>query len=166
MIAAIDGPPLPRKLTRFSGECYVWNYTMFGRRRARAKPARAGGLAGFIDEGSEIEGRYRFSGTVMVNGRFNGEIVSGDTLIVGEKGVVRATVRAGTVVVNGEITGDVHASERVELRGQAKVFGDVHAPVVIVEEGVVFEGRCRMSPTETAATRPGADPLESLPVAS
>jgi cytoskeletal protein CcmA (bactofilin family) len=139
---------------------------MFGRRRARSTPARAGGLAGFIDEGSEIEGRYRFSGTVMVNGRFNGEIVTGDTLIVGEKGVVRATVRAGTVVVNGEVTGDVHASERVELRGQARVFGDVEAPVVVVEEGVVFEGRCRMSPAESAGVRPGPEPLEPLPVAS
>ena len=64
-------------------------------------------LTGFIDEASQIEGKYTFSGTVMLNGRFKGEIDSKDTLIVGEKGVVHATVRAGVVLVNGEIVGNV-----------------------------------------------------------
>ena len=55
------------------------------------KPSvRGGALTAFIDEGSEIEGKYTFSGTVMLNGRFRGEIVSNDSLIVGEKGVVNA----------------------------------------------------------------------------
>jgi cytoskeletal protein CcmA (bactofilin family) len=111
----------------------------------RRSSAPRGGLAGFIDEGSTIEGRYSFTGTVMVNGRFSGEIETSDTLIVGEKGAVQASIRAGTVIVNGQVTGNVHASERVELRGRARVFGDVESPVVVVEEGVVFEGRCRMS---------------------
>jgi cytoskeletal protein CcmA (bactofilin family) len=136
---------------------------MFSRNASRSTP-KAKALSGFIDEGSEIEGRYRFSGTVMVNGRFNGEITSGDTLIVGEKGVLRATVRAGTVVVNGEVTGNVHASERVELRGQARLFGDVEAPVVVVEEGVIFQGRCRMAGDGAVPVEP--DALEPSPLAS
>ena len=44
---------------------------MFKRKR---KPGGRNGLTAFIDEGSEIEGRYTFSGTVMLNGRFKGEI--------------------------------------------------------------------------------------------
>lgn len=58
---------------------------------------------------------------------------------------MNATVRAGTVVVNGELVGNVEATERVELKGHARVFGDVKAPVVVVGEGVLFEGRCRMA---------------------
>jgi cytoskeletal protein CcmA (bactofilin family) len=115
------------------------------RLRRRSSP-RTGALAGFIDEGSAIEGRYSFSGTVMVNGRFDGEIATSDTLIVGEKGSLRGTVSAGTVIVNGTVRGDVRASERVELRGHARLFGDVEAPIIVVEEGVVFEGHCRMAP--------------------
>ena len=107
--------------------------------------AKTGNLAAFIDEGSAIEGKYTFTGTVMMNGKLSGEIHTEDTLIIGEKGVVNATVRAGTVVVSGELVGNVLASERVELRGTARVFGDVEAPVVVVEEGVLFEGHCRMS---------------------
>jgi len=115
--------------------------------------AKASDLTAFIDEGSEIEGKYTFSGTVMLNGRFRGEIVSNDSLIVGEKGVVNASIRAGVVLINGEVVGNVNASERVELRGNARVYGDVEAPVVVIEEGVLFEGHCRMTkarPVEVA----------------
>ena len=115
--------------------------------------AKASDLTAFIDEGSEIEGKYTFSGTVMLNGRFRGEIVSNDSLIVGEKGVVNASIRAGVVMISGEVVGNVNASERVELRGNARVYGDVEAPVVVIEEGVLFEGHCRMTkarPVEVA----------------
>jgi cytoskeletal protein CcmA (bactofilin family) len=110
--------------------------------KAVAKPSD---LSAYIDEASEIEGTYTFSGTVMLNGKFSGEINSKDTLIIGEKGVVKATVRAGVVLVSGEVTGNILGSVRVELRGTARVFGDVEAPVVVVEEGVLFEGHCRMT---------------------
>ncbi len=65
-------------------------------RRGRKGTARSG-LAAFIDQGSEIEGKYTFSGTVMLNGKFKGEIATNDTLIVGEKGVINADIRAGQV---------------------------------------------------------------------
>jgi cytoskeletal protein CcmA (bactofilin family) len=110
-----------------------------------------GDLTAFIDEASEIEGKYTFSGTVMLNGKFKGEIVSNDTLIIGEKGVVNAQIRAGTILISGEVVGNVLGSERVELRGSARVFGDVEAPVVVVEEGVLFEGHCRMMKTRPEA---------------
>src|SRR5437660_2576080 len=102
-----------------------------------------GDLTAYIDEASEIEGKYTFNGTVMLNGKFSGEIVSSDSLIIGEKGIVNATVRAGIVLVNGEVIGNVFATERVELRGTARVYGDVEAPVIVVEEGVHFEGHCK-----------------------
>ena len=115
---------------------------MFKRKR---KPVGRNGLTAFIDEGSEIEGRYMFSGTVMLNGRFKGEISTTDTLIIGDKGVMNGDVRAGQVLISGEVVGNVSAAERVELKRTARVFGDVEAPVVVVEEGVLFEGHCRMT---------------------
>ena len=111
----------------------------------KRKPVGRNGLTAFIDEGSEIEGRYTFSGTVMLNGRFKGEISTTDTLIIGDKGVMNGDVRAGRVLISGEVVGNVSAAERVELKRTARVFGDVEAPVVVVEEGVLFEGHCRMT---------------------
>jgi cytoskeletal protein CcmA (bactofilin family) len=124
---------------------------MFKRKR---KLVGGNGLTAFIDEGSEIEGRYTFSGTVMLNGRFKGEISTTDTLIIGDKGVMNGDVRAGQVLIRGEVVGNVSAAERVELKRTARVFGDVEAPVVVVEEGVLFEGHCRMT-----KANPNTEPL-------
>src|SRR5213594_60385 len=127
---------------------------MFGKKRT--KPAgKPSDLTAFIDEGSEIEGKYTFTGTVMLNGRFRGEIVSNDTLIVGEKGVDNAAIRAGIVLINGEVVGNV--------LGSARVCGDVEAPVVVIEEGVLFEGHCRMTKAHSVEAAPAArDTVVSL----
>ena len=131
-------------------------------RNVKASP-KSGDLTAFIDEGSQIEGKYTFDGTVMMNGHFSGEIHTKDTLIVGEKGVVNASIRAGTVVISGEVVGNVLASQRVELRGTARVFGDVEAPVVVIEEGVLFEGHCRMTKARPVEAAPSArDTVVSL----
>jgi len=120
--------------------------------KSKRKPsAKSGDLVAFIGEGSEIEGKYTFSGTVLLNGKLQGEIVTSDALIIGEKGVVNATIRAGSVVVKGEVVGNVLASERVELKQGSRVFGDLETPVVVIEEGVLFEGHCRMPQTKPAA---------------
>ena len=121
----------------------------------RASAATRKKLTAFLDEGSEIEGKYTFTGTVLLNGKFQGEIASPDTLIIGERGVVNASVRTGTLVVNGELVGNVHASERVELTGRARVFGDLESPVVVLEEGVMFEGHCRRP--RSVEPEPGRD---------
>ena len=87
----------------------LWN-------RSRRLPARISGLTAFLDEGSEIEGKYTFSGVALLNGKFKGEIVSTDTLIIGEKGVVNATIRVGAVIISGEVVGGLLATERVEMK--------------------------------------------------
>src|SRR5205809_5875985 len=116
---------------------------MFGKKRT--KPAgKPSDLTAFIDEGSEIEGKYTFTGTVLLNGRVRGEIVSNDTLIVGEKGVIHATIRSGVVEVSGEVVGNISATERIELHPNCKVYGDIEAPVVTIDEGALLEGQCRM----------------------
>lgn len=119
-------------------------------KRSRTRSPRPDDLTAFVDAGSEIEGRYSFRGTAMLNGHFTGEISTTDTLIVGEKGVVKATIRAGTVIVSGEVGGEIVATHRLELRATARVSGEIETPALVVDEGARFEGRCRMSPAKTA----------------
>ena len=97
-----------------------------------------------IDYGCEMEGRLTFVGTLIVNGKFNGELISSNTLIVGESGELEADVRAGTVILAGQISGHITARERVELRKSARIFGDIVSPILVLEEGVIFDGRCNM----------------------
>ena len=133
------------------------------RKPDRAPPKEAEHTT-YIEEGSEIDGKFTFTGTVVMNGRLRGEIVSNDNLIIGEKGVVNANIRAGVVHISGEVVGDVVASDRVELREKCRVYGDVSAPVVIIAEGALFEGQCRMTKGRPAdAPTPAVRDLSLVP---
>jgi cytoskeletal protein CcmA (bactofilin family) len=68
------------------------------------------------------------------------------------------------VTVSGEVTGNLRATERVELKRTARVYGDVEAPVVVVEEGVLFEGHCRMAKPSPVAELPSARDLAVVPI--
>jgi len=126
---------------------------MMWKNGGKTRGKEGGELTAFLDEACEIEGKFSFSGTVMINGRLRGEIHSNDTLIVGEKGVINASIRAGIVLVSGEVVGNVVGVERVELRGSARVSGDVEAPIVVVDEGVMFDGHCRMTRADAEGAR-------------
>ena len=117
---------------------------------------KAGDLTAFIDEGSEIEGKCTFGGTVMLNGTVRGEITCSDTVIIGEKGIAHTTIRAGAIVISGQVVGNLMATQRVEMRDAARVFGDIEAPVVVMEEGVIFQGHCQMTPEAGAPTASAA----------
>lgn len=106
-----------------------------------------------IDQGCELEGRLTFVGTLVLNGKFRGELFSSDTLLVGETGQAEAEVQVGIAIVSGQITGNIIARERVELRGTARIFGDIVTPVLVLEEGVVFDGRCKMKSEELRAVQ-------------
>ncbi|HEY2986938.1 MAG TPA: polymer-forming cytoskeletal protein [Candidatus Binatia bacterium] len=106
-----------------------------------------------IDQGCEFEGRFRCVGTLIVNGKFRGEIVSCDTLLLGEAAELEADVQVGTAVISGQVTGNIAARERVELRASARIAGDIATPALVLEEGVVFDGNCRMRSDEVAAAQ-------------
>ncbi len=101
-----------------------------------------------IDHGCEIEGRLTFGGTLILNGKFQGEISSSDTLIVGETGDLQADVRVGVAIVSGQISGQLIARERVELRGNAQIRGDIVTPMLVLDKGVIFNGHCKMKGEE------------------
>lgn len=106
-----------------------------------------------IDQGCELEGRLSFVGTLVLNGKFRGELFSSDTLLVGETGQVEAEVQVGIAIVSGQVIGNIMARERVELKGSARIFGDIVTPVLVLEEGVVFDGRCKMKGEELRAVQ-------------
>jgi len=98
-----------------------------------------------IDHGCEAEGRLSFVGTLGLNGKFRGQLLSADTLLVGEKAEVEAEVQVGVGIISGQIKGNITARERIELCRTARIFGNIVTPVLVMEEGVVFEGQCNTS---------------------
>ena len=104
-------------------------------------------LTAVLDQGCEFEGKLCFRGTVRINGFFQGEIFSPDTLVIGEEGRVKGSVEAGVVIINGEFSGTVKAKHRVEIHQPAVFRGDIITPSLQVDEGVLFEGSSKMLQT-------------------
>ncbi|MHC4105153.1 MAG: bactofilin family protein [Planctomycetota bacterium] len=101
-----------------------------------------------------MEGTLVFEGTLYLNGHIKGSIESREgTIVVGETAVIHADVFVRNANINGEIKGSVRATDRIELHPPARVYGDINAPDVLIEAGVIFEGKCAINPkkkTETA----------------
>lgn len=97
----------------------------------------------FLGADTAFDGSLTFRGALRIDGRFQGEISNGGTLIIGESAVVRGDVHAVSVIICGELHGNTIADERVEILSAAKVFGDVQAPEIIMGAGAVFEGKCQ-----------------------
>ena len=99
-------------------------------------------LNALLGRGSEFEGKLTFEGTVRIDGKFTGTIVTSDTLVVGEGANVSAEVRCGTVVIHGEVEGNIQAKHGVEIHPPARVRGNIETPSLMIAKGVVFDGQC------------------------
>jgi cytoskeletal protein CcmA (bactofilin family) len=97
-----------------------------------------------IGSGSSIRGTLMITGTLKIDGEFEGDILNCDRLEVGEHGMMRADVEVKEALILGRVIGNIRALGVVDMRTGAKVEGDVAALSVIMEPGVFFSGRCTM----------------------
>jgi cytoskeletal protein CcmA (bactofilin family) len=111
-------------------------------------------LNALLGRGSEFDGKLTFEGTVRIDGRFTGTIVTSDTLVIGEGAQVSAEITCGTLIVHGSVTGNVKATVSVELHPPARMTGNVETVALMVAKGVSFNGQCKMDPAARAATGP------------
>jgi cytoskeletal protein CcmA (bactofilin family) len=108
-------------------------------------------LNGFLDQGTELLGELRFRHTFRIDGHVKGKIVSDNTLVVGETGVIEAEVDCGVVSIRGTATGRIQARQRLELLAGARVQGTLVSPKLVIEEGAFFQGDCDMGTAPRAA---------------
>ena len=104
-----------------------------------------GDINAFVGKGVEFKGTISYSGTIKIDGYLDGEIHTDGVLLLGEEAVIQAKITAGTIVSKGKITGDVVAKECVKLRAPAVMNGSVKAPVLSMEDGVLFNGALEMA---------------------
>jgi len=94
---------------------------------------------------AHLEGRIAAEGTIRIHGSVQGELVSSETIVIEERGRVTGTITAAQVVVAGQMEGQVRGNGRVELRSTARMRGELHADVLVIQEGAAFEGRASMT---------------------
>lgn len=116
-------------------------------------------LNGFLDRGSLFQGELTFEETFRIDGKFEGTIRSGSELILGDSAEVNAEIYVRRLSVNGSLRGSVDASEKVEIMSRARVIADVRTPLLKVEEGAFFQGRCHMDDRGKVVDLPAPAPV-------
>src|SRR5947207_3607724 len=135
-----DGAATPKALTESEGI---------------AREIKDGSLSGFVGSGTVITGEASFKSMLRVDGRFSGRISSaGGALIVGAGGQVDANIEVAVATIHGVVNGDIIASDRIELGRAAKLNGNIQTPSLMIEQGAVFEGSCKMTQAKAAAEKP------------
>ncbi len=102
--------------------------------------SRNDGMNSTIGEGSVFEGKFYISGSLKIDGKFEGEIKTDEELVVGETGRVRTNIAAKSVVIAGTVIGNITAKTEVRLLETGKVLGDVTAPMITLQKGVIVSG--------------------------
>ena len=97
-----------------------------------------------LGAGTVLKGTLKFSSSVRISGKFEGEIDSGGFLYVEKGAEVRADIKAKSIVVGGIIHGNIEAYEKIEMLASGKIYGNVRTAKLKIADGVVFEGKCEM----------------------
>jgi cytoskeletal protein CcmA (bactofilin family) len=110
-----------------------------------SKPSSASEeISGYFGKEVIFEGKMTFEGIFRLDGKFDGEIFESGTLIVGETAVIKGKIEANTIVINGHVEGEVSAKGRVEIHPTGKFYGNLHTPILTINEGGIFDGHCKM----------------------
>lgn len=116
--------------------------------KSKKDEIKSGEVVAFLDKGIEFKGVLTFEGTIRVDGKVEGEILSKGTLILGNDSFVKGTINVGSLVSHGKIQGDVVAKNKISLLSGSTLNGNIKTPVLIVEEGALFEGQSEMLKVE------------------
>lgn len=104
----------------------------------------SGSAATVLAEGCSFEGKAEVSGTLRVEGYVEGEITASDNIVVGKSGKMEATVKTRRAVLSGRFNGSIHAEDCVEMQSGSVVEAEIHARNMVMEDGVQFEGKCKI----------------------
>ncbi len=104
-----------------------------------------------IGEGAVFEGKFYVNGSILIEGKFQGDIKTDDQLIVGPTGKVKTDIIARKVTIAGTLIGNILATEEVNLVESGKVLGDISTPKLNVEDGVITQGKVTITSKTNSA---------------
>jgi cytoskeletal protein CcmA (bactofilin family) len=130
-----------------------------------------GGLEKTVNIGKSviIKGELNGSEDLTIEGQVEGKIeLRQNVLTIGPNGKIKAQVFAKSVIILGEVTGNVTATEKVDIRDNGSVDGDIAAPRVAIAEGAHFRGSIDMQRTGAKAgeNKPAESKAEQKPAAA
>jgi cytoskeletal protein CcmA (bactofilin family) len=120
-------------------------------------PAAPAGDQATIGKGLFFKGEISGSESLFIDGKVEGSInLPGNRVTVGRNGQVSASISAREIVVLGKIRGNVSASDRVDIRAEGALTGDVSAARISIEDGAFFKGGIDIKKPEPKSPSGGA----------
>ncbi|MBM7568032.1 bactofilin family protein [Paenibacillus sacheonensis] len=102
----------------------------------------------FIGEGTIVEGAIRSAGSVRLEGQLRGDVFSEGDVVLGESAFAISNITARNVFLAGQVTGNVRISGKLTIAATGKLYGDLDAATIAIEEGGVFQGNSAMDTGE------------------
>lgn len=106
---------------------------------------KEGKIDSLIGKDTKIKGDLQSNGSIKIDGQVEGNIITSETLVIGKDSVIQGNSRCRNAVIGGRILGNIEAQELLEYQSGAYMQGDISCKGLIVQEGVFFEGNCRMN---------------------
>jgi len=97
-----------------------------------------------IGHDAYLEGTLSSKVNLRIHGRVKGTVLCESMVIVGSEGSVEGEITSYDVFIAGEFKGNVTAKNKVEIAENGKVYGDITTAKIVIDPGVLFEGRCKM----------------------
>jgi cytoskeletal protein CcmA (bactofilin family) len=124
---------------------------MFAKGDPKSTPT-ADEISAFLGKETVFQGKMTFQGVFRLDGKFEGEIFDSGTLIVGEAAAIKGKVGVHTLVILGRVDGEVRAASRVEIHANGILCGNLVTPVLVINEGGLLDGTCKMEKAEPTAS--------------
>ena len=130
--SAPESPATPRALTEHE--------------TTLAHNIKEGTFSGFVGSGTIVTGETTFKAMLRIDGQLSGRISSGSgTLTIGSNGKVDANIEVAVAIIHGTVNGGIVATRRLEFGRTAKVYGNIQTQSLVIEQGAIFEGICKMA---------------------
>ena len=91
-----------------------------------------------------FQGTLTAKGSLKIDGRIDGSLVDAKTVTLGKTGKIKGDISCEVCYVCGEVRGNITALDHIEAMSGSRIEGDLRAPKIIIEDGAIFNGNCRM----------------------
>jgi cytoskeletal protein CcmA (bactofilin family) len=134
-----------------------------------SRAAVSNGEQATIGKGLFIKGEISGSESLFIDGKVEGSVnLTGNRVTVGRNGQVSASITAREIVVLGKVHGNITASDRVDIRAEGALTGDVTAARISIEDGAFFKGGIELRKSDAkpaaAAATPATEPAKPAQV--
>jgi cytoskeletal protein CcmA (bactofilin family) len=116
---------------------------MFGKELENSG-VQEGRLNSILGKGCKFKGTVEVEGTLRIDSEFEGIVNCPDTLVVGKTGIVKAEINVKNAIIGGKVVGNINATNKIELQSGSHIEGDIQTHRLVIDEGVFFEGSCKM----------------------